>query len=288
MTGLAEHLAGGCTTLCQAWAVRRADGVTLGFTDHDCDLAFDGIRFSAGSGLTAKALETVSGLAVDNSEAVGALTDAAISEADLRAGRYDGAEVQMWLVNWQEPSQRQLRFCGTIGEVTQAGGSFRAELRGLSEGLTRPITRVIQPGCDAMLGDGRCGFDLASPGYRQEFVVVQVTDGHVLHLADGAGFENGWFQRGKCSFVSGAARGLTGMVKRDQLRAGLRVVELWSAPALAVQAGDRVELVAGCDKRAATCKAKFGNFANFRGFPDLPTEDWLTAFPAAKLHGAGA
>jgi uncharacterized phage protein (TIGR02218 family) len=37
--------------------------------------------------------------------------------------------------------------------------------------------------------------------------------------------------------------------------------------------------VAGCDKRAETCRAKFGNFLNFRGFPHIPGEDWVTAYP---------
>ena len=37
--------------------------------------------------------------------------------------------------------------------------------------------------------------------------------------------------------------------------------------------GDQVRLVAGCDKTFATCKAKFANALNFRGFPHLPGND---------------
>jgi uncharacterized phage protein (TIGR02218 family) len=43
-----------------------------------------------------------------------------------------------------------------------------------------------------------------------------------------------------------------------------------------------VRLEAGCDKRAETCRLKFANFLNFRGFPHLPGEDWLTAVPKAE------
>ena len=39
----------------------------------------------AGSGLTARALQQVTGLAVDNAEAVGALSDAALRAEDLQA-----------------------------------------------------------------------------------------------------------------------------------------------------------------------------------------------------------
>ena len=57
----------------------------------------------------------------------------------------------------------------------------------------------------------------------------------------------------------------------------LRRIELWAATGLAPAPGDRVRLTAGCDKRPATCRLKFQNFLNFRGFPHLPPEDWLIA-----------
>ena len=113
----------------------RGDGVTLGFTDHDGDLSFGGIVYRAGTGLTARAFAQTTGLAVDNSEAMGALSDAAVSEADVEAGRYDGARLRAWAVNWANPSQRALRFRGTFGEITRRGGAFEVELRGLTEAL---------------------------------------------------------------------------------------------------------------------------------------------------------
>lgn len=36
---------------------------------------------------------------------------------------------------------------------------------------------------------------------------------------------------------------------------------------------------ASCDKRWGTCRATFGNGVNFRGFPDTPGDDFLTAVP---------
>ena len=109
---LLAHLAGGVSTLCRAWAVRRRDGVELGFTDHDRDLRFDGLTYRAGTGMTARTLMQTTGFAVDNSEAVGALSSDAVTEADLLAGRYDAAEVRCWLVNWTDVGQRLLQFRG--------------------------------------------------------------------------------------------------------------------------------------------------------------------------------
>ena len=63
---LQAHLESGLTTLCRCWAIRRQDGQTFGFTDHDLDLSFDGVLFKADSGLTAMALQQSTGLSVDN------------------------------------------------------------------------------------------------------------------------------------------------------------------------------------------------------------------------------
>ncbi len=279
---LIDHLAGGITTTCLCWALVRRDGVVLGFTDHDRDLTFDGVAFRAGTGLTARALEQTTGLSVDNTEAVGALSDAAVTEADLRAGRYDGAEVRCWLVNWAAPDARMLRFRGHLGEVAHGAGGFRAELRGLAEALNRPTGRVIQAGCDAALGDARCGFDLGSAGYGGTFT-LEAVQGAVLVPGEVAGFEPGWFERGTCLVLDGAGAGLRGWVKSDRLAGATRVVELWQEFGAAVASGDRVQLVAGCDKRAETCRSKFDNFANFRGFPDVPGEDWLAASPQRSV-----
>lgn len=128
-----DHLASGLTTLSRCWCLRRADGWVQGFTDHDTDISFDGVDFRAGTGLTANALMQTTGLSIDNSEALGALSDASVTEADIRAGRFDGAKVEAWLVNWENPAERILQFRGTLGEITRSGGAFRAELLGLTE-----------------------------------------------------------------------------------------------------------------------------------------------------------
>ena len=42
---LQSHLATGTTTLCWCWKIARADALTLGFTDHDVPLSFDGVTY---------------------------------------------------------------------------------------------------------------------------------------------------------------------------------------------------------------------------------------------------
>ena len=100
------RLDSGASRMCRCWRVTRKDGVVLGFTDHDLDLKFEGVTFRASSGMDASALQTATGLSVDNAQAVGALSDAAVTEHDIRAGKFDRAEIQQWLVDWERPDLR--------------------------------------------------------------------------------------------------------------------------------------------------------------------------------------
>ena len=276
---LQDHLETGVTTVARAWAITRRDGRVLGFTDHDRDLAFEGIVFRASGGMTARALQQVTGLGVDNTEATGALQHDSLTEADIQAGRYDGADLRIWWVNWADVTQRRLRFRGSLGQLTRSGGAFRAELLGLSEPLGRPQGRVYQAACGAILGDGQCRVDLSDPSLSVEVAPLRVLDGDRLLVPALEEFAPAWFLKGRLEVLEGLGAGLVGLIKGDRRRSDGREIVLWERLAIPPEAGMAVRLSAGCDKRPETCRTKFGNFLNFRGFPHIPGEDWLMAVP---------
>ncbi|WP_278921496.1 DUF2163 domain-containing protein [Pseudophaeobacter profundi] len=281
------HVATGVTTLARCWGLTRRDGTRFGFTDHDQDLAFDGWDFAADSGLSARALLQSTGLSVDNTAAQGALSHAALQEADIVAGRFDGADLLCWLVNWQDVSQRWLQFRGSIGELQRAGGAFEAELRGLTEALNQPLGRIYQPPCTAVLGDGSCRFDLATPGYAYQGALEILTESGALQWQALEGFEPGWFTGGRMSVVSGTAAGLWGSIKRDRAVATGREITLIEPLQGGLQPGDQLRLEAGCDKSMQTCRLKFNNLLNYQGFPDIPGEDWVMAVPKSTGRNTG-
>ncbi len=285
--GLHEHLKSGLTTVCRCWAVSRKDGQTYGFTDHDRELQFGGLTFKASSGLTAAAIEQATGLSIDNTEAMGALSDAAIREEDIEAGRFDGAAVWAWLVNWANPQQRKLQFRGSFGELRRGGGAFHAELRGLTDLLNRPLGRIYQKPCTAVLGDKSCRFNVNAPGYWAEAEVVSAKGGAALLLKGAEQYGGGWFERGRLDVMSGKAEGLWGSIKQDKQITDGRSVQLWTSIGGGLAVGDRVKLTVGCDKSMGTCRLKFNNMLNFQGFPDLPGEDWVMAVPRKNNPNAG-
>ncbi len=284
---LLSHLETGSTTVCRAWTVTRRDGLVLGFTDHDRDLSVGGVTCRADTGMTARALQQTTGLSVDNTEAFGALSAAAISEGDLLAGRYDGAEVRAYLVNWTSPQDAMEQFRGNLGEISRVGGSFKAELRGLTDLLNRPHGMAYTPGCSAVLGDARCRFDLAQPGFSVERMVETVEDGRVFRFSTFATYDDFWFEGGRFEVVNGTAAGLIGLIKIDRRDGVGRRVELWQSVMAPVAEGDTIKLFAGCSKTATICRTKFNNFLNFRGFPHIPGEDWLASYPVPDRPSGG-
>lgn len=278
MSALAEHLAGGCATVCRAWVVSRADGLTLGFTDHDLELVVDGTVCLAASGMTAGALQASTGLAVDNAEAQGALSHEAIRDEDIRAGLWDAAKVTSYLVNWQSPADFEILFRGSLGEITWGEGAFTAELRGLSEALNQTRGRVYQARCDAVLGDARCRVALG-PLFAVEAEVRAASADQEIDLPELREYAPKWFDGGRLIVLTGAAAGAEERIKTDRAQDGTRRIGLWQSLRRQVAPGDMVRIEAGCDKRMETCRLKFNNLLNFRGFPHIPGEDWLMSYP---------
>lgn len=275
----AAHLASGATTLATCWKITRADGAVLGFTDHDAPLSFDACVFAPETGADGAMLQSSADLSVDNSEIAGALDHDALSAEDLAGGLYDGARVEIWRVNWADVSMRALLKRGVIGEVAREGARFRAEIRGESERLDRVGGRIFQRGCDAVVGDARCGVDLTAPAFQGQGVVTAVLDDQRF-LASGLGpFAPGWFAEGALLWTGGANAGARAAVKAHDKNAGSDALSLWLPSGRAIAAGDAFAVTAGCDKRAETCTAKFSNLINFRGFPLMPGDDFAISYP---------
>jgi uncharacterized phage protein (TIGR02218 family) len=164
---------------------------------------------------------------------------------------------------------------GSIGEVRRTGSTFAAEVRGLSHYLQQTKGRVFQFSCDAELGDRRCGISLTSGPFRAEAIVSAPLGDRMFAASTLAGFADGWFTRGLLTFLSGDNAGRAVEVKRHRQSGSGATFELWHAPGTAIVVGDTFAVTAGCDKQHATCRSKFANVANYRGFPHMPGNDFL-------------
>jgi hypothetical protein len=162
---MAARIESGAATLCHVWLLQRADGVEMGFTDHDQDVAFGSVQCRAASGWTVGAADSAVGLSAGSAAVAGALDDTAITDEDVAAGRYDGADVTLWRVDWARPDLRVRLWTATLARIRRDGARFVAELEGPLAKLERVVGRTYGRACDALLGDDRCRIDLAAfPG----------------------------------------------------------------------------------------------------------------------------
>jgi hypothetical protein len=249
--GLQAHLAGGATTLARCWTLTRRDGVTLGFTDHDRDITLAGVIHQAGAAIDPSELSVETGFGAGGADAVGALRSGGVTEADISAGLYDSARVELRLVNWSDTAARQLLDVYEIGEIRRGPDSFTVELRSLAHRYD----------------------EVANPPLTAS--VLAVESGGRLRLGGLGALAAGLLQGGRLTFVSGANAGHAVEIREHELVGTDAVISPWIAPPRAVAAGDAVTVTRGCDKSFDTCAGRFGNTANFRGFPHIPGNDFL-------------
>lgn len=272
------------TRLAQCWRIDRTDGVTEAYTSFDMPLVIDGVTFKPANSFSASTLSSDVEMSVADVELLGAIDTDDISAADLLAGVYDHAQVELFVVDWSDLSiPRTIVRRGWIGTISQAGVTFKAELRGLGQRIQQPVIDTFTPECRVDLFSAKCGANRAS--FAVSASVTALTDGSLGSSSDNRVFfasaltqADGWFAYGELWWTSGANAG-----RKTEVRAfaGGRI-ELWEPMGLTVAVGDDFTIHAGCDKAIGTCHAKFANVVNFRGEPNVPGNDAMLKYPDVK------
>lgn len=263
-------MSGELATRAFCWRVERKDGFGVALTSHDEALTVEGVRYEPAPGMTPATIRRELGLEPSTSEVSGALHSASITEDDLINGRWDDAALSLSVVDWATPqTTRQTLLSGRLADVTAKGVEFSADLQGAAAVLNRPVCPQTSPECRANLGDRECRVNLAGRCSRAR---VLAHEGHRLTVDQEI---TGEFALGRIRCLGGAMNGLTFTI----LAVEGSVLTLRAAPLRSIEPGTPVWLTQGCDKTLATCSARFGNAANFRGEPYLPGNELLTRYP---------
>lgn len=261
---LLNHIAGENTTLATCWLLTRLDNTVFGFTNHDQDIIFDAVTYIAHAGMTTSTNKSNSDISVDNMEADSYLESDAITEADIAAGLYDYASLQVFIVNYNDLTMGNLIIrTGTLGEITINKQQYTTEFRGMNQNLAQVSGRIVTPLCDANLGDSRCTLSLTS--YTFTGTVTTLQDNGTF-FASALTQAINYFNNGKLTWTSGSNNGQSIEVKEF-----ISTQVFLSLPmAYSIALGDTFSIVAGCDKTQPTCQNVFSNLLNFRGFPAVP------------------
>lgn len=155
-----------------------------------------------------------------------------------------------------------------------------------SSGVSHP-RQVMSKTCGTMLFKARCGLALADWTFN---AVVSGSAANVITVntitrANGGGLPAGfgaadWFALGWLGWLSGGAPYRLSVLGSTALAGGAISLTLERGPGLAN--GSSVTLVPGCDRQGNTCRDKFANYDNFRGFEFMPSVSPSFVIPQRK------
>lgn len=272
--------------------ITRTDDEVFAYTEHDEDIVYGGTTYATRGGMTSSASELGSVLGeVGNVEFGGSTRALGITVDDLFGGKFDGATVEVFLIPWGDYQATESVVTlggGVIGKTTQDANTFTLEALSPSAQIRqKALLQLFTPTCRFALGDSRCQVDLTS--LTVSGAVTAVTDEVVQTGAtvrrrfyDTTRTEDdGWFDEGLITFVTGDNAGQTSKVK--SYATGELV--LWEPLIHVIEVGDTYTLTPGCDKKADTCRDKFDNFVNFGGFPTIPGLDATAKTPSGRMGG---
>jgi phage conserved hypothetical protein BR0599 len=129
--------------------------------------------------------------------------------------------------------------------------------------------------------------NLNDPAFKGSGTVVTVAGDQSFTVSGLSAYADGWFALGTLTWTAGANVGRKAEVLTHVVGATDVTITLLEAPVLAIATGDTFGITAGCDKRFETCKARFANAVNFRGFPHIPGQDTVIRYAAKGDSNTG-
>ncbi len=274
------YLQGYELSLCRCVKLTLRTGTVLGFTDHDADLTISAVPYRAKVGLSVGAIRWTNKLDNEPTELRGIFSSetGGLTQANARLGLYNQALVDIYLVRWDTATIIMPLKRGVLASLIPQGAGYSAEVRSLADPLARKkLLRTINKLCDADLFDARCGLSPISYNGATDGVggSNQIVDSTFVGPGDPTKLIGG-----KLVITSGDQTHVGNQIKDYDGAGTFTLVKPY--PKL-VTPGITFTAFEGCDKKASTCKDRFANLVNFRGFPDVPDKDNL----AFKIYPDG-
>lgn len=259
------------TNLAVCVAIIRPDGVQIGLTAHDRPLMIGGLLHQSSPGLELSAIRSASLGDAQQFEMSGALSPNGVAGADIRAGRYRGATARAALADWTAPNLAPVVLAtGSLEQFQFSSDRFTCAVVSSLAKLSATLLPVYTPYCRAQFGDRQCR--VAAAGRRRRDVVGSI-DRAQRALTLAAVWPTDWAAVGHVRVLSGRCSGAE--MRVEAVDNGHVLVDKLPGDLLS---GDRVAIESGCDQQLSTCRDVYRNLLNFRGEPNLPGADVLSAY----------
>lgn len=262
-----SHLQQETTTLATCWKLTRKDGVIFGFTDHDRDIIYSSVTYIASTGMQGSAVAQSGKPEVDVSEIDGVLDSDLITADDIARGKYDGAKIELFLLNYEDLTMdRVLLKVGFLGDIQWNDTGFSGEFKGLADMLHNAPMQAYSPSCRADLGDTRCRYAIADDRESGTITSVDSDEPGRIFFDSALSLTADNFEFGYVQWLTGDNSGLSMDIEANTLTQVTLALKMPDD----ISVGDTFFLLPGCDKQFATCRDRFSNANNFQGEPYLP------------------
>lgn len=240
--------------------ITRADGTVIRFAESDTSLTVGADTFSVVPGLQLSAVKHTNNGEMPSCEivAVHQSFNAVFNSIELDVGLYDGATVQIYIVDRTDLSTKGLLFTGAIATITYSvENQVRFAVKGAAVGAGILMTQKRSPMCRTDLFSSLCQVVAAS--YDVAATVATVVDAFNFTVS-GLLQADGYFNGGVAITASGTAFVIGNWVLSTQ------TITAYLPADRLVDVGDAITLYPGCDKTDGIggC-GKFSNWINFQG-----------------------
>lgn len=266
-----------------AWCYEITDGTQIWRrTSYAADLLVDGETFTAAQIKHGELKERIN---LDASEASVDLRD--WPESPFARYRMERAPGPLTMTIYEgipvagELTAASVIWAGRVRGVKWDGPMLSLSVGGFGAQLNQPVPRwLLQPTCSSELfNPSACGLDRAqwtftaarahpqAAGYVQALSTFSWRSGAALPALTANYFAGGYIVRER----AGAADQVIAILSSTAMVGLELTVTLAAALNPQPTALETWTLVPGCDGKLATCRVKFDNMTNFRGFASIPT-----------------
>lgn len=284
-SALLEHFQRDSSTLALLWAIERRDGLMIRGTEHDDDIQLETAGspsdelagfYASNQSITLSDITSPTDMSVPNTEAEGTLQQqpytviSDLTVRDIEGGLLDMAPVWVMVCNWRDPGAGYaILRRGFLGEISRDSDQhYKTEVRGLAQLLSQTLLDTYSERCNVKrLGDERCKLDISA--LTTDVTVSSVETRARFHVTGLGSHPEQYYGGGIIRGLTGANQDIEREIKRDNTGGSLGFISLWDEFPLDITAGDTFVVEPGCARDIGTCRDKFDNVVNFRGWGAL-------------------
>lgn len=185
--------------------ITRKDGTVKRIAELDESVTISGNAYSPVAGLTISAVKHTIGGQMPSMQITGMHSDGGLFDtADLDNGRYDSADVQLYIINRVSPTVLGLMFTGEVGNITFGDdGTMVLSVQGHAANARGAFAPTRSPMCRTDLFSVLCG--LTASDYAITSTIDTIVDRFNFTVTGSLANPDAWFAQGTCVTAGGVA-----------------------------------------------------------------------------------